>query len=225
MKPRIIFVTGTDSGIGKTWVGCALSRALVRAGHKVVAIKAVETGTTEDVGPHEDGVLLAHATGQREPRHALYRFRAPMAPAVAAELEGGRLDFDETLNAIERYAKGSEVTMVETAGGLLAPLAWEWTVIELAEALGASVLVASANQLGTINHTLLTLSALELGGILAAGVILSAPQTPDPSSATNRAAIIRLSGLDRVLDVPRTSDPELAATALEPAIPWVLPPR
>jgi dethiobiotin synthetase len=222
MTGRVVFVTGTDSGIGKTWVGCALSRALVRAGHAVVAIKAVETGTTEAVAPHEDGVLLAEATGQREPRHALHRFRAPVAPAVAAEQEGGKLDFDEMVGAIERYARGADVTMVETAGGLLAPLAWDWTVIELAEALGASVLVASANRLGTINHTLLTLSALELGGILAAGVVLSEPEVRDPSCDTNRDAIIRLSGLDRVLDVPRTSDPETAATALKPAIPWVL---
>ncbi len=223
--PRIVFVTGTDSGIGKTWVGCALSRALVRAGHRVVAIKAVEVGTTFEVAPHEDGVLLARATGQAEPRHALHRFRAALEPAIAAELEGGKLDFDETAGAIERYARGADVTMVETAGGLLTPLAWEWTVVDLAEALGASVLVASASQFGTVNHTLLTLGALELGGILPAGVVLSATTSPDPSHATNRDAIIRLSGLDRVLDVPRTSDPDQAARALEPAIPWVLGPR
>lgn len=222
---RIVFVTGTDSEVGKTWVGCALSRALVRAGYKVVAIKAVEVGTTVEVQPGEDGVRLARATGQAEPRHALHRYRAALEPALAAELEGGRLDFDETVSAIERCAKGTDVTMVETAGGLLAPLAWEWTVIELAEALGASVLVASANRFGTINHTLLTLSALELGGILSAGVILSAPEVPDQSCETNRDAIIRLSGLDRVLEVPRTNDDEVAATALEPAIPWVVPPR
>lgn len=223
--PAIVFVTGTDSGVGKTWVGCALSRALVRAGRSVVAIKAVETGTAPEVQRHEDGVLLAQSTGQQEPRHALHRFRTPGAPAVAAEAEGGRLDFDETLNAIEHHARGADLTLVETAGGLLTPLAWEWTVIELAEALGASVLVASANRLGSINHTLLTLSALELGGILAAGVILSAPDMPDASTDTNRDAIIRLSGLDRVLDVPRTSDPLVAASALEPAIPWVLRPH
>ena len=85
--------------------------------------------------------------------------------------------------------------------------------------------VAAANKLGTVNHTLLTLSALELGGILAAGVVLSATENPDPSFDSNRDAIIRLSGLDRVLDAPWTSDPEEAARALEPAIPWVLPPR
>jgi dethiobiotin synthetase len=96
-------------------------------------------------------------------------------------------------------------------------------VVDLAEALGASVLVAAVNRLGTINHTLLTLSVLELGGILAAGVVLSAPEVPDVSMATNRDAIVRLSGLDRVLEVPRTADPAAAAAALAPALPWILP--
>lgn len=220
--PRIVFVTGTDSGVGKTWVGCALARALVRAGHRVVAIKVVETGTELNPSSSEDGVQLAAATGQRSPLHALYRLRTPVAPAVAAELEGQpRLDFDTVVSEVERVARGTEVTLVETAGGLLAPLAWDWNVVDLAEALGASVLVAAANRLGTINHTLLTLSALELGGILAAGVVLSAPEVPDASMATNRAAIVRMSGLDRVLEVPRTSDPAAAAAALAPAIHWI----
>jgi dethiobiotin synthetase len=224
--PRIVFVTGTDSGVGKTWVGCALARALVQSGHSVVAIKVVETGTDLNPSSNEDGVQLAAATGQRSPRHAIYRFRTPVAPAVAAELEGHpKLDFDTVVGEVERVARGSEITLVETAGGLLAPLAWDWNVVDLAEALGASVLVAAANRLGTINHTLLTLSALELGGILAAGVVLSAPEVPDVSMATNRDAIVRLSGLDRVLEVPRTSDPAQAATALAPALPWILPSR
>ena len=221
---RIVFVTGTDSGVGKTWVGCALARALVLGGHSVVAIKVVETGTDFNPSASEDGVQLAAATGQRAPLHALYRFRAPVAPAVAAELEGAdKLDFDTVVGEVERVARGTEITLVETAGGLLAPLAWDWNVVDLAEALGASVLVAAANRLGTINHTLLTLSALELGGILAAGVVLSAPEVPDGSMATNRDAIVRMSGLDRVLEVPRTSDPAAAAAALAPALPWILP--
>lgn len=223
-RPRIVFVTGTDSGVGKTWVGCALGRALVRAGHRVVAIKVVETGTDLNPSSTEDGVQLAAATGQRSPLHALYRFRTPVSPAVAAELEGHpKLDFDTVVSEVERVARGTEVTLVETAGGLLTPLAWDWNVVDLAEALGASVLVAAANRLGTTNHTLLTLGALELGGILAAGVVLSAPDVPDASMATNREAIVRLSGLDRVLEAPRTSDPADAAAALTPALPWILP--
>jgi dethiobiotin synthetase len=222
--PRIVFVTGTDSGVGKTWVGCALARALVLAGRRVVAIKVVETGTDLNPSAAEDGVQLAAATGQRSPVHALYRFRTPVTPAVAAELEGQpKLDFDTVVGEVERVARGTEITLVETAGGLLAPLAWDWNVVDLAEALGASVLVAAANRLGTINHTLLTLGALELGGILAAGVVLSAPEVPDASTATNRDAIVRLSGLDRVLEVPRLSDPAAAAAAVAPALPWILP--
>lgn len=222
--PRLVFVTGTDSGVGKTWVGCALARALVQTEHSVVAIKVVETGTELTPSATEDGVQLAAATGQRAPLHALYRLRTPVAPAVAAELEGAdRLDFDTVVSEVERVARGTEITLVETAGGLLAPLAWDWNVVDLAEALGASVLVVAANRLGTINHTLLTLSALELGGILPAGVVLSAPEAPDISMATNRDAIVKMSGLDRVLEVPRTSDPAAAAAAVAPALPWILP--
>lgn len=221
--PQIIFVTGTDSGVGKTFVGCALARGLVARGLRVRATKVVETGVAALAQADEDGVRLARATGQDHPLQALHRFRTPVAPAVAADLEGGRLDFDSTVLEVERVAAGTEVTLVETAGGLLAPLAWDWTMVDLAEALGAMVLVVGANRLGTINHTLLTLGALELGGILAAGVVLSAPELPDASTATNRDAIVRLSGLDRVLEAPRTSDPATAAAALAPALPWILP--
>ncbi len=223
---RIVFVTGTDSGVGKTWVGCALARALVQRGTSVVAVKVVETGTDVQPSPREDGAQLAAATGQRTPLHALHRFRTPVAPAVAVELEGGdKLDFDAVVADVEETARGVEVALVEMAGGLLAPLAWDWTAVDLAEALGASVLVVACNRLGTINHTLLTLGALELGGILAAGVVLSPPDVPDVSMATNRDAIVRLSGLDRVLEVPRTSDPQAAAAALSPAVPWIIPPN
>jgi dethiobiotin synthetase len=224
--PRIVFVTGTDSGVGKTWVGCALARALVQRGTNVVAVKVVETGTDVQPSPLEDGAQLAAATGQRTPLHALHRLRTPVAPAVAVELEGGvKLDFDAVVADVERIARDVEVTLVEMAGGLLAPLAWDWSAVDLAEALGASVLVVGCNKLGTINHTLLTLGALELGGILAAGVVLSPPDVPDVSMATNRDAIVRLSGLDRVLEVPRTTDPAAAAAALSPAVPWIIPPN
>ena len=224
MKRKIVFVTGTDSGVGKTWVGCALARAMVHAGHAVVAIKVVETGTEAVPASTEDGVQLANATGQRSPLHALYRLRTPVAPAVAADLEGAdKLDFDTVVSEVEAVARTTEVTLVETAGGLLAPLAWDWNVVDLAEALGATVLVVGANRLGTINHTLLTLGALELGGILPAGVILSGVSHPDISAETNRQAIIRTSGLDRVIEVPYHGDPEVAASAVTPALPWILP--
>ena len=110
--------------------GWALARAL-NAGHGVVVIKVVETGTEVNPSATEDGVQLAAATGQRSPLHAIYRFRTPVAPAVAAELESQpKLDFDTVVSEVERVARGSEITLVETAGWLLAPLAWDWNVVD-----------------------------------------------------------------------------------------------
>jgi dethiobiotin synthetase len=221
--PQIIFVTGTDSGVGKTFVGCALARGLLARGLRVRATKVVEPGVAALAQAGEDGVRLARATGQDHPLQALHRFRTPVAPAVAADLEGGRLDFDSTVLEVERVAMGTEVTLVETAGGLLAPLAWDWTMVDLAEALGAMVLVVGANRLGTINHTLLTLGALELGGVRPAGVVLSAAETADESTPTNRDAIARLSGLDRVLELPRLASDADAIGAIQPALDWLRP--
>lgn len=219
---RIVLVTGTDTGVGKTWVTCALARALVQQGRKVVAIKPVETGTGSEVGTDEDGVLLAAATGQAAPRKALHRFTDPLAPALAAERQGRSLDFDSVLADIERHAEGMDVALVESAGGLLAPVAWDWNAADLAESLGARVLVVGADRLGVINHALLTVGAAELAGLLVAGVVLTAPEVADASTGTNAAAIARLSGLDRVLTARRTRDPAEAASALTPALPWFL---
>ncbi len=219
---RVVLVTGTDTGIGKTWVSCALARALVSQGQRVVAIKPVETGSGPTPRPDEDGALLAAATGQVAPRLALHRFTEPLAPALAAEREGKVLDFDEVLNEIERFAEGTDVALIESAGGLLAPMAWDWTAADLAESLGAQVLVVGSDKLGVINHTLLTLGAVELAGLLVAGVVLTAPEIPDASTGTNADAIARLSGLERILVAPRIGDPTAAAAALAPATAWFL---
>jgi len=223
MAARIIFVTGTDSGVGKTFVGCAVARGLVSRGLAVTAIKVVETGVAASPEPDEDGALLASATGQASPRHALHRFRTPVAPAVAADLEGGRLDLDTTLLEIERLAASADVTLVETAGGLLTPLAWDWTIVDLAEQLAASVLVVGANRLGAINHTLLTLGTLELGGVQPLGVVLSATEAPDASTASNCAAIARLSGLEHVIELPRVSGDAETVRAIQPVLDWMRP--
>src|SRR5215470_1497659 len=95
-----VLITGTDAGVGKTWVGCGLAATLRRAGRMVLAVKPVETGCHDETSRGEDGVRLAKATGQREPARALRRFRAPVAPAVAADLEGTSVDLDELASEI-----------------------------------------------------------------------------------------------------------------------------
>lgn len=219
-RPPIV-VTGTDTGIGKTWLGCALAGRLVKEGRRVVAIKPVETGCADVPDDLEDGRALARATGQIEPTQALLRFQAPLTPALAAEMEGAQLDFDELVVVVERHIAQAEIALVEGAGGLLSPITWEWNVADLAQAIGAEVIVVAPDRLGTINHTLLTLGALELAGLPVLGVALIAPTLADASTGTNAAAIARLAGIDRVCTLPRAGDSSAALTAIEPVRAWL----
>jgi dethiobiotin synthetase len=215
-----VLITGTGDRVGKTWVATALIRALRNAGKQVIAIKPVETGRSGPPNDWEDGVRLAKATGQAEPAHAILRLAEPTT-LMAGERAGAEIDFDALVLKMERYLDGAEFGLIEGLGGLLAPVTWEWTMTDVARALGASALVVAADREGTINHTLLTLSALELAGIPCAGVVLTTPETTDRSTGANAPAIARLSGLDRVTAVPRTSDPGDAAGAMAPVVGWL----
>jgi dethiobiotin synthetase len=214
-----VLVTGTDTGVGKTWVTCALGHRLASAGRKVVAIKPVETGC--DGTGIEDGVLLARATGQAAPGAALLRFAAPLAPAAAADAEDREIDFDTVVLEIASHAAGAEIVLLEGAGGLLAPVTWDWNMVDLARELGASAIVVASDRLGTINHTLLTLRALDLAGMDVLGVALTPAAEPDRSSGGNAAAIARLSGLTSVVTLPRVGDPTVAGASVEALARWV----
>ena len=218
-----LLITGTDTGVGKTWVGRALGRALTDAGRRVVAIKLVETGCREATSASEDGVLLAAATGQPEPQAALYRFAAPLAPALASDAEGEAIDLDALVLRIEALGDGADLVLIEGAGGLLSPITWEWNVVDLARTLGATALLVGPDQLGVINHALLALSALELAGLEVAGLVLTTPEAPDASTGGNAAAIARISGVDRVLALPRAVDPFTVVPALAPMLDWLRP--
>jgi dethiobiotin synthetase len=216
-----VLVTGTDTGVGKTWVACALARALRDAGKQVIAIKPVETGRSGPISVWEDGVRLARATGQSEPGHAILRFSEATAPVLASERSGAEIDFDGLVLKIERCINGAEFALIEGSGGLLTPVTWEWNMTDVARTLGACALVVAQDARGTINHTLLTLSALELAGIPCAGVVLTTPETTDRSTGANGPAIARLSGLDRVMALPRQTDPNDAAGAIGPVVGWL----
>ena len=215
-----VLITGTGSGVGKTWVGCALALALQSAGKQVVAVKPVEAGCSGAPGDREDGVRLAQATGQLQPAHAIFRLAERIPPTLASDRSGITIDFDALVLRIERYAEAAEYLLVEGAGGLLLPLTWEWNMVDVARALGATTVVVGVDQLGTINHTLLTLSALELAGLPCAGVVLTTPETADESTGSNAAAIARLSGLERVVAAPRTAYPD-RTDAMRTLVGWL----
>jgi dethiobiotin synthetase len=216
-----ILITGTGTGVGKTWVACALIRALRDLGKQVIAIKPVETGRSGQPSDWEDGVRLAKATGQEQPIQAIIRLPLPGEPVLGGEGLESAIDFDALLLKIERYIEGAEFGLVEGTGGLLTPVTWEWNMTDLARDLGACALVVAEDRLGAINHTLLTLSALELAGIPCAGVVLTTPEMTDRSTGVNAAAIARLSGVDRVMAVPRAADPGDAAASMVQVIGWL----
>lgn len=212
-RSNIIIVTGTDTGVGKTWVTAALARALPAEGKKVIAIKAVETGCGAGPDAHGDGELLAAATGQPEPRRALECFRDPVSAALAAEREGRSLDFDDLLLRIERYADEADILLIEGIGGLLSPLAWDWCLVDVAQALEARAVVVASDHDGVISHTLLTLGALELASVPVIEVVLTTPERPDETSGTNADAIRKLSGVSSMITLPRSE--EIGETAGE----------
>lgn len=186
---EIIFVVGTDSGVGKTFFACGLVAALIMENKSAIALKPIETGLA-DV-ERSDAYLLSRASKRKLDEVILYKFKNPLAPLVAAELESKKIDFEKLKGWILEKAKGYEYVLVETAGGLMVPIAEDSTYLDLIVQIGASAMIIARNQLGVINHTLLTYQALASKGVQTLGVILNEPDGPDHSSETNPSVISR----------------------------------
>lgn len=210
---RGLFITGTDTGVGKTYVTAALARELTRQGVKVAAYKPVVTGVTTDPAGRPcwaDVETLAAALADRYDTERIcpQRFRAPVAPPVAARLEGTRVDPQLLRDGANWWRGGVDVLLVEGAGGLLCPLTDDETVADLASDLGLPLLIVARQALGTINHTLLTIEVARSRGLRIAGVVLNEvePVAGDASAATN-ADEIESRGQVPVLALMRHGDP------------------
>jgi dethiobiotin synthetase len=179
------FVSGTDTGVGKTVVACALARALRERGVRVGVMKPVETGVPAE-GPG-DAMALRAASGSPAAltRICPQRFALPAAPSAAAAAEGRSVDLAAIREAYRGLAREHERMVVEGAGGLLVPLLPDFTMADLARELGLPVLLVARARLGTINHTTLSLEALERRGVPSAGVVIS--YADGPLSAADQA--------------------------------------
>lgn len=219
MRPdRILFVTGTDSGVGKTFVGAALARAAAMSGRSVIGVKLVETGCGGAIRRDEDGAILATATGQSSPRAALNRLARSTDPPVAAEAEDVHLSMDVWLATVERLSDVADLVVVEGTGGILSPMTWSSTLRDMVTSTGARALIVAADRAGTLNHALLSLEAL---GRSALGVVLSAPARPDASTGSIHAALARLAPGVRILSIPRLETFAQAAPHVEPILAWM----
>jgi len=172
-----LFVTGTDTGVGKTWVAAALTRLLVQRGLLVLPRKPVESGCApvEDGMLPQDAVALWEAAGSTESLQQVcaYPLRAAFSPERAAALEGRTLNLDQLVTACQSGIGADDFLLVEGAGGLLSPLAAGTTNADLAAALRLPVLVVAADRLGVINHTLLTVEVLQHRALPLVGVVLN----------------------------------------------------
>jgi dethiobiotin synthetase len=170
---RGLFVTGTDTGVGKTLVACALVRALRARGLDVGVMKPVETGVGE--GGPLDALALRRAAGVVDPLEEICpeQFALAAAPTVAARAERRAVDLQALLAGFEGLASRHAMLVVEGAGGLLVPVARGATMADLAREMGLPLVVIARAALGTINHTLLTLEAAAARGLALAGVVIS----------------------------------------------------
>ncbi|HUG93185.1 MAG TPA: dethiobiotin synthase [Planctomycetaceae bacterium] len=205
MRTRGLFITGTDTGVGKTWVAALLARELRAQGLTVGAYKPAATGACTDPDGRlrwqDVDALAAVLGGTWDPaRICPQRFIAPLAPPVAARGEGRSVDRDLLVRGAAWWSGQVEVLLIEGVGGLLCPLTDGETVADLAAGLRLPLLVVARQALGTINHTLLTIEAARGRGLAIAGVILNevAPASGDPSVATNADEIESRAGV-RVL--------------------------
>jgi dethiobiotin synthetase len=212
-----LFVTGTDTGAGKTVVAAAIVAALRAQGEPVKALKPVITGLDEPPDgpwPH-DHEILARAAGVAPEEVALVRYGPPVSPHLAAAQAGRPLDPAALVGDVLAAGEQGELLIVEGAGGLLVPLRDDYDMRSLAHDLGLDVVIAARPGLGTINHTLLTLEAARAVGLSVVGVVLT-PWRPTPTAIelSNRSTImdrgeIEVWGLPEI-DRP---DPDLLAGA------------
>jgi len=204
---RGFFITGTDTGVGKTVVTPALAAKLRAQGYDVVALKPFATGAAVIDGRRvsADTLFIEREAQSGEPVEALtpVLLDAPLAPAVAAKLEGRRVDVAAVIEHCRRAAARHQVALVEGVGGLMVPLNEDMLVADFAASLDLPLIVVARPGLGTLNHTALTVEYARSRGLRLAGIVISGyPDLPGIAERTNPPEIERLTGLSILATLP-----------------------
>lgn len=221
-KPiRGIFITGTDTEIGKTYVAALVARALVAGGHRVGVYKPAASGCAMREGTlvSDDAVALWEAAGR--PRALAdvcpQVFAAPLAPHLAAAAEGRKLDGELLRRGLDVWLDTSDVVLVEGAGGLMSPVGEDEYVADLACSFGFPLVVVAPNTLGTINHVLQTCitAATFRDGLEVAGIVLNTPRRLDDPSTAHNVREIRRRAVPPVL-----AEVAFGAERFDPPVDW-----
>ncbi len=177
-----LFVIGTDTEVGKTYIACQLAKSLVASGVRVGVYKPVASGG--EPGEPSDAELLCAAAEQTCELHRVcpQQFSAPLAPPISASIEGREVDEALLVTGANWWLGRCELLIVEGAGGALSPISKNLTVLDLAGQFGYPLLLVVADRLGAVNHTLLTLEAAQKRNLRVEAIVLNRlPGIPAPS--------------------------------------------
>jgi len=212
------FVTGTDTGVGKTLVACALLRGFARQGRRVVGVKPVAAGRTGSAGQwgNDDVAALAAASSIPVTREQInpYLFAPPIAPHIAAAEAGLRIDLPVLADAVARLRAIADVVIVEGVGGFLVPLNEREDAADLAVRLALPIVLVVGLRLGCLNHALLTTRAVQDRGLQLAGWVANRVDPGMARAIENRAALEERLGAPLLGEIPFMQEPDLARAAV-----------
>jgi dethiobiotin synthetase len=195
---RILFITGTDTGVGKTLLTASLLYQLRQEGVKALAIKPFCSGGMGDVtllGAIQGGELSAKEINP-------FHFPEPTAPLIGARRQGFRIELADVLGPIRSLLRKTDWLLVEGAGGLLSPLGEQFSLVDIMVRLSGEVILVGPNKLGVLNHTLLTVEAMRARGIERIQVVLMGQPKPDDSARTNPETLREMLAPMEIISLP-----------------------
>jgi dethiobiotin synthetase len=208
---QILFITGTDTGVGKTVLTILLTRFLRERGVNAAALKPICSGSRDDARKIFAAMSGALPLDEINPWH----FRAPIAPLLAARREKKRVKLSQVLTHARAMQKRFDVLLIEGAGGLLSPSGENFNSRDLISALRAMPIVVAQNKLGAVNHILLTLEALPKNLRTKARIVLMSPPKPDAASGSNAKLLARFLPAEKIFTLPWLGKKISAAEVLE----------
>ena len=205
-RPRGVFITGTDTGVGKTIVTATVATALTQQGVNAGVMKPIVTGLAESKAGLSDPDWLISKTGVGDSPALIspYRFQIAASPLVAAAPTGVPIDIEHIIRAFQALSDQHDCILVEGIGGVMVPLTTDLFVVDLMKHMNLPVLVVARSGLGSINHTLLTLDCLRSRGVRILGLVFNAAARPpaDADLSETIPTILRLSGVRSFGELP-----------------------
>lgn len=206
---KSFFISGTDTGIGKTMFTCGMARLLHASGSDVGVMKPFATGAPQkNRFQSEDVSLLVNSSGTHDPEDLInpYFFPIPASPYLAARKLGKTIDVDVVLSSFEKLQSTHDVVLVEGIGGILTPILKDYFVADLIKDLSLDTIVVTGTKIGTINHTLLTLDQCKKFGIRVSGLVINNIVENGYDMQDLEADLVSLSGVNVICKIPFIHD-------------------